>query len=123
MKQPAKDEKREERIQMEIVVDAYGPEEQIMGWFYYLDEHLHVPFTARCIARHATSPLQVGEEAEVIGMPPGEEDEPTMRVMIRWQDREFAVPLQQLEGVQVDEETQQAIEDWHYWVEQGHQFY
>jgi hypothetical protein len=123
MKRPAKDEKREERIQMEIIVDAYGPEEQITGWFSYLEEHLHAPFTARCIARHATSPLQVGEEAEVIGMPPGEEDEPTMRVMIRWQDREFAVPLQQLEGVQVDEETQQAIEDWHYWVEQGHQFY
>lgn len=50
MKRPAKDEKREERIQMKIVVDAYGPEEQIMGWFYYLDEHLHAPFTARCLA-------------------------------------------------------------------------
>lgn len=123
MKRPAKDAEREERIQMEIIVDAYGPEEQITGWLSYLDEHLHVPFTASCIACHATSPLKVGEEIEVIGMPPGEEDEPTMRVMIRWQGREFAVPLQQLEGVQVDEETQQAIEDWHYWVEQGQQFY
>ena len=28
---------REERIEMEIIVDAYGPEEQAMGWYYYLD--------------------------------------------------------------------------------------
>lgn len=30
------DAEREERIMMEIVVDAYGPEEQAMGWYYYL---------------------------------------------------------------------------------------
>jgi hypothetical protein len=30
----AKDEEREERIHMEIVVDANGPEEQAMGWYY-----------------------------------------------------------------------------------------
>lgn len=45
-----------------------------------------------------------------------------MRVMIRWQGHEFAVPLQQLEGVQVDEQTQQAMEDWQYWVQQGYHF-
>jgi len=27
-----------------------------------------------------------------------------------------------LEGVQVDEETQQAIEDWQYWVGRGYEF-
>ncbi len=30
------DKEREERITMEIIVDAYGPEEQAMGWYYYL---------------------------------------------------------------------------------------
>jgi hypothetical protein len=29
-----KDAAREERIIMEIVVDANGPEEQAMGWYY-----------------------------------------------------------------------------------------
>ena len=29
---------REKRITMEIIVDAYGPEEQAMGWYYYLEE-------------------------------------------------------------------------------------
>jgi hypothetical protein len=28
----------------------------------------------------------------------------------------------QLEGIDVDEDTQEGISDWHYWVEQGYQF-
>ena len=35
---------REDRIQNEVVVDAYGPEEQAMGWYYYLDDKLRFPF-------------------------------------------------------------------------------
>jgi len=35
---------RENRIAKEIIVDAYGPEEQAMGWYYYLQDTLH-PFT------------------------------------------------------------------------------
>ena len=37
MSKVRKDEVRENRIIMEIVVDAYGSEEQAMGWYYYLD--------------------------------------------------------------------------------------
>ena len=33
----------EERIHEEIIMDAYGPEEQSMGWYYYL-EKLRFPF-------------------------------------------------------------------------------
>lgn len=36
MTRRAKDEEREERIHMEIIVDAYSPEEQAMGWYTYL---------------------------------------------------------------------------------------
>ena len=32
MKKPAKDRIREERIRNEVIVDAYGPQEQVMGW-------------------------------------------------------------------------------------------
>jgi hypothetical protein len=34
-----KDEEREERITNEIIVDAYGPEELAMGWYYHLEPH------------------------------------------------------------------------------------
>lgn len=50
MKKPKKDPVREDRIENEIIVDAYGPEEQIMGWYYYLDDKIRFPFQAKCIA-------------------------------------------------------------------------
>ena len=121
MRKPKKDPVREERIENEIIVDAYGPEEQAMGWYNYLDDTLQFPFSARCIVRRSTSPLEPGEEVEVVGMAPDEECEHEMFVLIRWKQRQLAVPLMQLEGIQVDEETQQAIEDWHYWVNQGYE--
>lgn len=31
------DDSREERIELEIVVDAYNEAERAMGWYYYLD--------------------------------------------------------------------------------------
>ena len=122
MTRPDKDESREERIHMEIVVDAYGPEEQAMGWYNYLDDILQFPFSAGCIARRTISPLEPGEEVEVVEMAPAEECEHEMFVVIRRKQRQLAVPLMQLEGIEVDEETQQAIDDWHYWVDRGYEF-
>ena len=121
MTRPNKDEAREQRINWEIVVDANGPEEQAMGWYNYLDDTLQFPFSARCIVRRTTSPLEPGDEVEVVEMAPDEECEHEMFVLIRWKQRQLAVPLMQLEGIGVDEETQQAIEDWLYWVNQGYE--
>ena len=122
MARQAKDEEREERIQMEIIVDAYGPEEQALGWYYYLDENLHFPFSARCVARRTISPLEPGDKVEVVGMPPEEDCEHEMFVLIRRKSDQFGIHLMQLEGIKVDEETKQAIEDWHYWVGRGYEF-
>ena len=41
MSKAKKNAERENRIEMEIIVDAFGPEEQAMGWYYYLEEKLH----------------------------------------------------------------------------------
>ena len=122
MARQAKDEAREQRINWEIVVDANGPEEQVMGWYNYLDDTIHFPFSAQCVALRPTSPLDLGDKVEVVGMAPAEECEHDMFVMIRRGSDQLAVPLMQLEGVQVDEETQQAIEDWRYWVDRGYEF-
>ena len=121
MTHDASDEEREQRISMEIIVDAYGPEEQALGWHAYLSGTLNFPFSARCVALRAISPLELGEEVEVVGMAPDEECLHEMFVLIRWKERQLAVPLMQLESIQVDEETQQAIEDWRYWVNQGYE--
>jgi hypothetical protein len=44
----ASDEIREEPIAMEAIVDAYDSSESAIGWYYYLDGKMKVPFTARC---------------------------------------------------------------------------
>ena len=62
MKKTKKDKEREARITMEIIVDANGPEEQAMGWYYYLEDKLHFPFTAICNEKRSISPLRVNDE-------------------------------------------------------------
>jgi hypothetical protein len=119
-----KDTAREDRIVMEIVVDAYGPEERAMGWYYYLEDALDLPFTAHCTGVRSISPLQKDDEVEVIGMAPDEECQREMFVMIRGERKAgLAVPLSQLKpDDDADEATKQAIEDWHYWSEMGYEF-
>jgi len=122
-KKPKRDETREERISMEIVVDTHDEEERAMGWYYYLEDKLTFPFLTRCINRRATSPLRVGDEVEVVGMASEDECEKEMFVETPWeQKRTLAVPLSQLKVVHGDDETQQAVEDWHYWVDMGYEF-
>ena len=122
MERVEKDEAREHRIDFEAVVDAYDEIERAMGWYYYLDGRLAFPFKAKCIAERATSPLRVGEVVEVTDMAAADECEHDMFVEIQWQDRSLAVPLSQLEGIAVDDGTEEAIGDWHYWINSGYGF-
>ena len=115
-----KDEDRENRIYDEAIVDAYGPEEQSMGWYYYVDDKCSFPFKARCVQEKRISPLKLGEEVTVTGLAPEEDCESGLFALIDWMDRRFGVPLEQLEGVKVDEDTAEAIGDWHYWVARGY---
>ena len=121
MPQKKRNKAHEERITMEVIVDAYGSEEQAMGWYYYLEEKLNFPFLARCIVERAISPLHKGDEVQVVGMAPEDECRHEMYVAMPWEGRTLCVPLSQLKGLIVDEETQEAIEDWHYWVAQGYE--
>jgi hypothetical protein len=120
---PKHDPEREQRITMEIVVDAYDASEQAMSWYYYLQDQLQFPFTATCITKRAISPLRIKDEVEAIGMPAEEECEHEMFVIIRREKEGLAVPLSQLKPVTAtDEQTSQAVDDWHYWVKMGYEF-
>jgi len=114
-----RDPVREDRIHNEAIVDAYGPEEQAMGWYYYLEGKIRFPFQATCIAAKAVSPLLKGETVEVQGMAPEEACSTDMLVLIRWQRRTMAVPLSQLQAIKGNKATNEAIADWHYWMRQG----
>ncbi len=122
MKKRKKDPFREDRIHNQAIVDAYGPEERAMGWYYYLENQLRFPFEARCIAAKIVSPLNKGQTVRVLCMAPEEACSADMLVLIRWQGRRLAVPLSQLAAVDVDQSTVDAIGDWHYWVMQGYRF-
>ena len=122
MAKPKRDPVREERIHNEVVVDAYGLEEQAMGWYYYLEDKIRFPFQATCIAAKVVSPLLKGETVEVQGMAPEEACASDMVVLIKWQGRTMGVPLSQLQAVKANKAINEAIADWHYWVAQGYCF-
>ncbi len=123
VKKLKRDPEREQRIMMEIVVDAYIAQERAMGWYYYLQEQLRFPFTATCVAKRAISPLRVKDKVEVIGMPGEDDCEHEMFVTIRREKDGLAVPLAQLAPIAVtDKQTKEAVADWHYWVQMGYEF-
>ncbi len=111
------DEEREERIEMRIIVDAYTVEEQAYGWYAYLDDLMDFPFEARCTTEREESPLKEGETVRVVGLSSTEPTLSQQHVTVEWMDRKLGVPLEQLKPVDVDDDTKQAIEDWHYWLE------
>lgn len=112
-----RDEEREERIKMRITVDTYSADEAAMGWYSYLDDLLDFPFEARCVNEREESPLKEGETVRVVGMSSTDPTLSQIFVTVEWMDRELGVPLQQLEPIEPSDYTEQAIADWHYWLE------
>ena len=113
---------RENRIAFEIVVDAYDAAERAMGWYYYLQDELQVPFKATCRSTRSTSPLEVGIEVEVVGLAAEDDCMSEVFVLVKYAKSELAVPLEQLACHAPDEQTGQAVADWHYWVARGYDY-
>ncbi|BAZ02837.1 hypothetical protein NIES37_68500 [Tolypothrix tenuis PCC 7101] len=122
MSQVERDEEREERIDMEAVVDAYDEEERAMGWYYYLEDRISFPFAAKWISRKRPQ----GRDVEAIEMSPEDECLHDMFVEVRYHEGDiddiFSARLSEINPIEVDEETTQAIADWHYWIARGYEF-
>jgi len=112
----------EERIIMEVVVDAYCEEERAMGWFYYIGEGIDFPFQAKCIVKKSMSPLKVGQEVTVIDIASTEDCESKIFVNIEYDDDVLAVPLEQLEILDNKPDSKRIIADWHYWIGRGYEY-
>ena len=110
------DDEREQRISNEIIVDAYNGQEERMGWYAYLEDHLNMPFQAEWD----------GENVEVVAMSDDEECQEEMKVDVCYTEGQnqdvFPVSLSEIDPVDVDEDTTEAIADWKYWVERGYDF-
>jgi len=116
------DSAREKRIDYEIVVDAYDEYERAMSWYYSLQDAIEGQARCRCSKTRSMSPLEVGEEVDIIEMAPLDDCMKEMFVVVSWNDRKLAVPLSQLEPIDGDEKAIEMIEDWLYWCLMGYQF-
>ena len=122
MPNPKPNPAREDRIDQDIVVDAYNEEERALSWYYYLEGKLQFPFRAKCAVVRKVSPLKKGEEVEVTSMAPEDDCMRTMIVLIRFADRTLGVPLDQLEAITGDMAAREAMADWCYWCAMGYVF-
>ena len=122
MKRTPEQPDRENRIAFGIIVDACDAAERAMGWHSYLQNQLHVPFKAKCRSARATSPLEVGVEIEVVDLATEDDCMSEMFVIVKYAKSQLAVPLEQLACHALEEQTCQAVADWHYWVARGHEY-
>ena len=107
---------RENRIADEALVDAYDKEEIAMGWYYYLQERLNFPFKAQWGAQPST----------VLGMSSEDDCLDDMYVEVLYKEGNledvFSARLFEIRSLNADRATEEAIADWHYWVNRGYQF-
>lgn len=58
----------------------------------------------------------------MIGIANPEESAKEIFVTTTWNGEELDLPLSQIFPEDVDEESEEAIGDWHYWVGRGYEF-
>jgi hypothetical protein len=121
-----RDEQREHRIETEIIVDAEDKEDRAMGWYYYLDDTLNVPFMANWSKKSRKTSTVEEKKVEVLGMAPEDECLKDMYVEVVYpngQDEDvFVAKLSDLVALDTDNDTLEAIADWHYWLARGYKF-
>jgi hypothetical protein len=114
-----KDAERDYRIHDEIIVDAYGEEEQAMSWYYYMEENLEFPMKAKVKLR-----LRGGKTEEkaikIVEIDPESETSLTLRLGITEgkSDRVQYVSPADIVRIQTTEGNLEILNDWLYW--RGH---
>lgn len=107
---------RRKRILDEVLVDTYDEHEQISAWHCYLEDNISFPFDAVCEKQMIRSPLQVGEQVTATNLAKINDCGEGIMIIIEWQCRKFAVPLEQLKPADVNADFIEAVEDWKYWI-------
>ena len=116
------DIERENRIAMEIIVDSYDSMERMVGWVCSIEDVLDNNVRCRCRKARSMSPLEVGEEVDVLEIASEDDCKGEMFVFVRWNNRKLAVPLEQLEPISGDPKAIEIIDDWLYWCMMGYEF-
>ncbi|MEA5568837.1 calcium-binding protein [Anabaena sp. UHCC 0399] len=121
-----RDETRENRIEQEIIVDAEDKEDRAMGWYYYLDDTLDFPFMGKWKKKSRKTSTIEEKPVEVLGMAPEDDCLKDMYVEVAYiggkEDDVHSAKLSDIEAVDADGDTQEAIADWMYWLARGYKF-
>ncbi len=116
---------REHRIDYEIVVDAYDEGERAMGWYYYLQDKITFPFSAKWKKKAKKTGLITEKEVEVLGMASEEDCESNMYVEVAYigeNDDTFTAKLSDIEAINPAPNTEEALADWQYWIDMNYGF-
>ena len=105
---------REKRITNEVLVDTETDEDRATAWYYYLDGKVTFPFQAT---------LDGDDDVEVISLAVEEDCLDEMKMEVRHSDsfgeEPFTALVMELEPLDADDDTTEAMEDWQYWWERG----
>lgn len=116
---------RENRIDYEIVVDAYDEAERAMGWYYYLQDKITFPFLAKWKKKAKKTGAIAEKEVEVLDMASEEDCESNMYVEVAYMgedDDTFTAKLSDIEAINPDPDTKEALADWQYWIDMNYAF-
>ena len=116
---------RENRIDDEIVVDTYDESERAMGWYCYLGDKISFPFLAKWKKTNKKTGAIVEKEVEVLDMASSDDCESSMYVEVAYigeKDDTFTAKLSDIEAINPDPDTEEAIADWQYWVDMDYGF-
>ncbi|BAY65073.1 hypothetical protein NIES22_51750 [Calothrix brevissima NIES-22] len=120
------DQTREQRIKTEIIADAEDKEDRAMAWYYYLEEALIFPFNAKWTKKSRKSTTPQEKQVEVLGMAPDDECLKDMIVEVAVingkEDDVYSAKLSEIEAIDADEDTLEALADWQYWLARGYKF-
>ncbi len=110
---------REQRIEDNVLVDAYDRYEVKMGWETYIEDNITFPFTAKVKIETKDNTKEL-VDVEVIKF----DEKSVFRVQVceKGSNKLFSVTLLSLRKIKADEETLQVIEDWKYWKDGGNNF-
>ena len=115
----SEDQIRQDRIEDEVIVDCYDEYEQMTGWYCYLEGKITFPFTAKSQTSKSKKQTK-SKPLTVVGMADAGDCERDMLVMVLLneddQEDQIPVALAKLQVIKADDETKEAIADWHYWV-------
>ena len=110
------DSDRENRILEEVIVDCYGEEEQLMGWYYYMADNLEFPITATVRFALKGGKTEI-KPAQIVDIDPKSERGNAIRLGITEGDSQRVqyVSPEDLASIDTSDENTEIINDWLYW--------